>query len=69
MSDELLPNAGRRSFLVRSTTLAGAGFLSIALPPALGIGDAQAAMAATPAYTPSIWFTLLDTDISDTESR
>ena len=58
MSDELLPNAGRRSFLVRSTTLAGAGFLSIALPPALGIGDAQAAMAATPAYTPSIWFTI-----------
>jgi CO/xanthine dehydrogenase Mo-binding subunit len=58
MPDELLPNTGRRSFLVRSTTMAGAGFLSIALPPALGGSDAEAAISATPAYTPSIWVTI-----------
>lgn len=58
MSDDILPNTGRRSFLVRSATIAGSGFLSIALPPSLTGGDARAAMAATSDYTPSIWFTI-----------
>src|SRR5512147_2961076 len=48
----------RREFLVRSATIAGGAFLSIGVPPSLRMGEAQAAMAATPAYTPSIWFTM-----------
>jgi isoquinoline 1-oxidoreductase subunit beta len=49
----------RREFLVRSATVAGAGFLSIGVPPSLlKGGEAQAAMGATPAFTPSIWFTI-----------
>ena len=58
MPDDTLPKAGRRDFLVRSATLAGGAFLSIGVGPSLFTGDAQAAMAATPAYTPSIWFTI-----------
>src|SRR5512145_384215 len=48
----------RREFLVRSATLAGGAFLSIGVPPSLVGGTAEAAMAATPAYQPSIWFTM-----------
>jgi isoquinoline 1-oxidoreductase len=48
----------RREFLVRSATIAGGAFLSIGVPPSLRGGEAQAAMAATPAYQPSIWFTM-----------
>ncbi|HEU5283697.1 MAG TPA: molybdopterin cofactor-binding domain-containing protein, partial [Burkholderiales bacterium] len=49
----------RREFLVRSATLAGGAFLSVGVPPSLlGGGQAQAAMAATPSYQPSIWFTM-----------
>ena len=48
----------RREFLVRSATLAGGAFLSVGVAPSLVGGKAQAAMAATPAYQPSIWFTM-----------
>jgi isoquinoline 1-oxidoreductase len=49
----------RREFLVRSATLAGGAFLSVGVPPSLlGGGEAQAAMAATPSFQPSIWFTM-----------
>ena len=48
----------RREFLVRSATLAGGAFLSVGVAPSLVGGKAQAALAATPAYTPSIWFTM-----------
>ncbi|MGH6630010.1 MAG: molybdopterin cofactor-binding domain-containing protein, partial [Burkholderiales bacterium] len=47
----------RREFLVRSSVIAGSGFLSIGLPGLLASQDAGAA-AGTPAYTPSIWFTI-----------
>ncbi len=47
----------RREFLVRSTVIAGSGFLSIGLPGLIGSGDAEAA-ASTPAFTPAIWFTI-----------
>ena len=57
MPDDTPVTPSRRDFLVRSATLSGAAFLSIALPPALGTREAQAALA-TPAYTPSIWFTM-----------
>ncbi len=50
-----LSNPSRREFLVRSTALTGSAFLSIGLPPAL---MAAAEPSATPAYTPSIWFTI-----------
>ncbi len=58
MPDDTQPNVSRRDFLVRSTTLAGGAFLSIGLPPSLTGGKAEAAAAATSAYTPSIWFTM-----------
>jgi isoquinoline 1-oxidoreductase len=48
----------RRDFLVRSATLAGGAFLSVAVPPGIRGGKAEAAMAATPSFTPSIWFTM-----------
>jgi isoquinoline 1-oxidoreductase len=49
----------RREFLVRSATVAGGAFLSVAVPPSLlKGGEAQAAMASTPAFQPSIWFTM-----------
>lgn len=57
MADDAPVNVHRREFLVRSATMAGAGFLSVALPPALGGQEAQAAMG-TAAYTPAIWFTI-----------
>jgi isoquinoline 1-oxidoreductase len=47
----------RRDFLVRSTVIAGSGFFSVGLPSLLGSKNAEAAMG-TPAYTPSIWFTI-----------
>jgi isoquinoline 1-oxidoreductase subunit beta len=47
----------RREFLVRSTLIAGSGFLSIGLPGLLASGNATAA-AATPGFTPAIWFTI-----------
>src|SRR5882672_11621615 len=47
----------RREFLVRSTVIAGSGFLSIGLPGLTASGDAEAA-ASTPAFTPAIWFTI-----------
>ena len=58
MSDMKTPQQGvtRRDFLVRSTVVAGSGFLSIGLPGLISAKDAQA--AGTPAFTPSIWFTM-----------
>ncbi|MGQ0580109.1 MAG: molybdopterin cofactor-binding domain-containing protein [Betaproteobacteria bacterium] len=47
----------RREFLVRSTVIAGSGFLSIGLPGLITSRDAKAA-ASTPAFTPAIWFTI-----------
>ena len=47
----------RREFLVRSTVIAGSGFLSIGLPGLIASSGAVAA-GATPAFTPSIWFTI-----------
>ena len=58
MPDATLSNVSRRDFLIRSTTLAGGAFLSIGLPPSLTGSEAQAAIGATAAYTPSIWFTM-----------
>jgi isoquinoline 1-oxidoreductase len=58
MASAIEQSVTRREFLVRSATLGGAAFLSIGVPPGLRTGEAQAAMAATPAYTPSIWFTI-----------
>ncbi|HYN27037.1 MAG TPA: molybdopterin cofactor-binding domain-containing protein, partial [Burkholderiales bacterium] len=46
----------RREFLVRSTVIAGSGFLSIGLPGLIASRDAAAAF--TPAFTPAIWFTI-----------
>src|SRR5688572_24672812 len=53
------PKAGltRREFLVRSSIIAGSGFLSIGLPGLLTGKEAEAAIG-TPAYTPAIWFTI-----------
>ncbi|MBI1395684.1 MAG: molybdopterin-dependent oxidoreductase [Betaproteobacteria bacterium] len=48
---------GRREFFVRSSMLAAGGFLSIGVPGLLRSTDAEAAMG-TPAFTPSIWFTI-----------
>lgn len=58
MGDMKTPPQGmtRREFLVRSTVVAGSGFLSIGLPGLIAAKDAQA--AGTPAFTPSIWFTM-----------
>jgi isoquinoline 1-oxidoreductase len=47
----------RREFLVRSTVIAGSGFLSIGLPGLIASRNAEAA-ASTPAFTPAIWFTI-----------
>jgi len=47
----------RREFLVRSTVIAGSGFLSIGLPGLIASRSAEAA-GATPAFTPAIWFTI-----------
>ena len=58
MANDIQTGLTRREFLVRSATTAGAAFLSIGLPSALGVGAAQAAAPATSAYTPSIWFTI-----------
>ena len=58
MASPIEQGVTRREFLVRSATLAGGAFLGVGVPPGLRSGDAQAAMAATPAYTPSIWFTI-----------
>jgi len=60
MSDMTTPtNKGvtRREFLVRSTVIAGSGFLSIGLPGVMAAGEAQAA-TGTSSFTPSIWFTM-----------
>jgi len=60
MSDKTTPKdkgISRREFLVRSSVVAGSGFLSIGLPGLMGAGDAQAAMGMT-SFTPSIWFTM-----------
>jgi hypothetical protein len=46
----------RREFLVRSTLVAGSGFLSIGLPGLIASKDAMA--ASTTAFTPAIWFTI-----------
>lgn len=50
------PSMTRRDFLVRSTVVAGAGFMSIGLPNLIASKDANA--AGTTAFTPSIWFTM-----------
>lgn len=47
----------RRDFLVRSMATGAGAALGIAMLPTLGGGAAQA--AATSAFTPSIWFTML----------
>jgi len=57
MSETVKQGVTRREFLVRSSVIAGSGFLSIGLPGLLAGTDAQAAIA-TPAFTPSIWFTI-----------
>jgi isoquinoline 1-oxidoreductase subunit beta len=48
----------RREFLVRSAATAGGAFMSIGLPSLLGSGNAEAGVSETPAFTPSIWFTI-----------
>src|SRR5262247_4654175 len=57
MSETVKQGVTRREFLVRSSVIAGSGFLSIGLPGLLAGTDAQAAIA-TSAFTPSIWFTI-----------
>jgi len=47
----------RRDFIVRSTVIAGSGFLSIGLPGLVASKEAQAAVGGQ-AFTPSIWFTM-----------
>ena len=47
----------RRDFIVRSTLIAGSGFLSIGLPGLVASKEAQAAVGGQ-AFTPSIWFTV-----------
>jgi len=47
----------RRDFIVRSTVIAGSGFLSIGLPGLVAPKEAQAAVGGQ-AFTPSIWFTM-----------
>ena len=59
MADTKTSGITRRDFLVRSAAVAGGAFLSVAVPPSiLGGGKAEAAMSATPEFTPSIWFTI-----------
>lgn len=58
MPETTLQGVTRRDFLVRSAAMAGGAFLSIGVGPNLVAGRAEAAAAATPSYTPSIWFTL-----------
>jgi len=59
MSDTTAVGLTRREFLVRSTVLAGSGFLSIGIPGLVDGGNAEAAMGdASQAFTPSIWFTI-----------
>ncbi len=49
----------RREFLVRSVATSAGAFMSVGLPSLLAGSDAIAASnAETPAYTPSIWFTI-----------
>jgi len=48
----------RREFLVRSAATTAGAFMSIGLPSLLTSGEAAAASSETPAYTPSIWFTI-----------
>jgi isoquinoline 1-oxidoreductase beta subunit len=48
----------RRELLVRSAATAGGVFMSIGLPSLLGSGNAEAGVSETPAFTPSIWFTI-----------
>ena len=57
MAEVKIQGMTRREFLVRSAATTAGGFLSIGLPAALVSGKAQAAMG-TPAFTPSIWFTM-----------
>jgi isoquinoline 1-oxidoreductase len=58
MADTTERGVTRREFLVRSAAVAGGAFLSIGVPPGLRGGDAHAATAAAPGFTPSIWFTM-----------
>jgi isoquinoline 1-oxidoreductase beta subunit len=58
MADSTATGITRRDFLVRSAAVAGGAFLSVGVPPSMLGGQAQAAMAATPQFTPSIWFTM-----------
>jgi isoquinoline 1-oxidoreductase len=58
MADSTASGITRRDFLVRSAAVAGGAFLSVSVPPSMVGGQAQAAMAATPQFTPSIWFTM-----------
>ena len=58
MADSTATGINRRDFLVRSAAVAGGAFLSVGVPPSMLGGQAQAAMAATPQFTPSIWFTM-----------
>lgn len=57
MADSIEQGLSRRDFLVRSAVLAGGGFLSVAVPPSMFGGEAQAALG-TPSFQPSIWFTM-----------
>ncbi len=60
MSDMTTPKdkgVTRREFLVRSTVIAGSGFLSIGLPGVMGAREAEAATGMS-SFTPSIWFTM-----------
>jgi isoquinoline 1-oxidoreductase len=58
MADNTASGVTRREFLVRSAAVAGGAFLSVGVPPSMLGGQAEAATAATPQFTPSIWFTM-----------
>ncbi len=63
MAKTITQGVTRREFLVRSTVIAGSGFLSIGLPGLIASRDAEAA-ASTPVFTPAIWFTITPDSIT-----
>src|SRR5579883_798948 len=57
MTRETTSGTTRREFLVRSAATAAGAYMSIGLPGLIGSSRAETA-SETPAYTPSIWFTI-----------